>query len=1691
MKRHLIAFLSAALAGLPSVAADYDERLEFVESTGTQWIDTGVKLNWKRSDMRLDFRVLEVPPVASGKSVAIAGVTGVKGDSYGYGATALRRSFVMGVGHPSQGAGNYKIVPMFTGGSGGGYGWPDNEVGTGDYQMTWNVRSGWQVKTDSPTYNGTNRTAFVNGRGRGNFFSAYPDEESAHSFYIGAANNAGEGLFTPEGSLAKIHWYGVQLFTDGELVGDFIPVKKGGVAGFFDNVSRRFFASQGADAWVAPTTVTWTGAGAAGNLADPGNWDGSAPTTYHEVAVIPDGTELEGTAESLAAVFNGLGGVRLDGTNARLNLKGVLAETSLYFPVSGTGVYRLENEPSSANPVNSYQSLWNFYGTVQVMNVYAYVRQPSALGLRGRSAADVSLGGGEQRLSLYGGGTYAAIAFRRHGQFGYIADEFENFDLSAWSFPESSVSFHGNGRATWRVCGPLVGRSDAPNAFYPYSMSKCILEGEAKSLNLTQLQADCGTLAVNGPVRATARAKDGAGAGQEQANIRVGAGRNLSFGYANALDMNCFVQVGYPKGPADLEANVIDLGGTDQRLGTLGVWAGSFDGTTTWNPNLVLKSDAPATLTVCGQLRTATDEASRHVFPGVVSGAASVALDSRPEVMAEAWGWPDANVPGGIRFNCPGSDTSGKLSSARGTLEVMATASFPNLSGVVASGTGVVRLSTAEVGSANANFTVAIRDATARLELADGVTLACNTCELPGGAALSPGRYSATGADGTTACAFLSGGGVLEVKNAHWTGWPAAGAASRVEIPRGTAVTITDADIANVEALDEIACQDDVTILIETTAALDLKAKLSGPVTVTANGVGPLTLSGDNAGIVAPGHFELTDLAGGLTVAHFNALGGADTATAVLTQTRGALDGLTFRATDGVFTNRAPLRLVHPGGSANAVTLGAANERETLVFANGLEIAVAGGGENYWKARNGVQVIHGTFKMSGHVRIADGWKARIALLGDAEADLGRGGAAIIYVSKGFTFGGKGVWAANGVSTDAAREVMFARANCLGPDCVLSSYVNGSGVHYDFCGFSQEIGRLRHANAGAADCPQLTSATPATLKAVGTVAATESVRYAFTGALGYWHDTVQDLTLTAPSASTGALTVSKGSLTLADAASWAGEAVTVMAGGALACASPDSLATGHHALTVASGGALTIASGVTLKVKTATLGGVTLEPSTVYAVEQLQALGTGVTLAGGGAIQTGAKSVMGDWTGWPDAGTATEAQVPDGVTAEVTDADLDRLAALETVTCGADSKVVFRTTRKDIRLAAKFTGGASVEVFTDGATVVLDGDNSGLVSPGGFVFSNTTVIVSNRYGLGSVRTAPATFTPAQPFAANQSRLFFDGPAAVTNDCALLFDYGCRVGHRDPSVRFVQANDVTQRHGLSASSRRFAVTNDLTLAAGSRMDLGQGGTDLLNGARFRIEDGATFRAEGSYGAGTCYIAGDCAGRFVVEQSMKAFVFERANVCDGIAELRYLDASYGRFAVDLNGHDQALPCLVGNFYWNANQQTLTVTSAVPATLTLSGAGTSGGRGVAARFLGQVSLAKHGAYTQTVGCAVSTATGTLTVDGGTLAFARGAAWTGGDITVNGGEILVRADSVDGAFGSGRKGSPSLFLNGAGRLNLPEAGDTPLKVRMVSRDGVLQERGDYSAANCDWIVGAGTVRVVRGVPKGLIYLIR
>jgi hypothetical protein len=262
----------------------------------------------------------------------------------------------------------------------------------------------------------------------------------------------------------------------------------------------------------------------------------------------------------------------------------------------------------------------------------------------------------------------------------------------------------------------------------------------------------------------------------------------------------------------------------------------------------------------------------------------------------------------------------------------------------------------------------------------------------------------------------------------------------------------------------------------------------------------------------------------------------------------------------------------------------------------------------------------------------------------------------------------------------------------------------------------------------------------------------------------------------------------------------------------------------HVLTVAAGATLSVAEDVTLRLKSAQFGSFKLPAGRRYSMAEVRALTSaeGVTLLGEGHLELSAESLSGTWTGWPDVGTASCALIPDQTVVEITDADREKVAALSEVKAGIGVRILCRTTQTPYVLKPAFSGDVTIEANGCGE-IVLAGNNAGILSPGCFVFSNTTAIVSNRYGLGSSLTGPATFWPAQPFAEHCSVLAFGGPA-VTNEVPLVFNYGAYLYHQDPSVRFVQTGNVTQNNGLTDKVvRRFRLANDVTLAAPAVMSI----------------------------------------------------------------------------------------------------------------------------------------------------------------------------------------------------------------------------------------------------------------------------
>jgi hypothetical protein len=217
------------------------------------------------------------------------------------------------------------------------------------------------------------------------------------------------------------------------------------------------------------------------------------------------------------------------------------------------------------------------------------------------------------------------------------------------------------------------------------------------------------------------------------------------------------------------------------------------------------------------------------------------------------------------------------------------------------------------------------------------------------------------------------------------------------------------------------------------------------------------------------------------------------------------------------------------------------------------------------------------------------------------------------------------------------------------------------------------------------------------------------------------------------------------------------------------------------------------------------------------------------------------------------------------------------------------------------------------------------------------------------------------------------------------------------------------------------------------------------------------------------------------------MKTFVFERTNTISKAGSLRYYDASYGVFSLDLNGFDQSIPFVFGNQYYNSNQQTLTVTSTVPATLTVTSEKASSW-GVAMRFTGQASYEKCGIHTQVVGCATSTTEGSLTVNAGAVVLERNAKWLGTNVVLNAGALVVAASAATNTFGEASE--TELSVKPGATLHL-ESGAYTSTVRRISYDGQGLDRGVYSAANTTWISGDGAIRATRGAPGGFMTILR
>lgn len=200
-----------------------------------------------------------------------------------------------------------------------------------------------------------------------------------------------------------------------------------------------------------------------------------------------------------------------------------------------------------------------------------------------------------------------------------------------------------------------------------------------------------------------------------------------------------------------------------------------------------------------------------------------------------------------------------------------------------------------------------------------------------------------------------------------------------------------------------------------------------------------------------------------------------------------------------------------------------------------------------------------------------------------------------------------------------------------------------------------------------------------------------------------------------------------------------------------------------------------------------------------------------------------------------------------------------------------------------------------------------------------------------------------------------------------------------------------------------------------------------------------------------------------------------------------------------LDLNGFDQQVKYLGYNSYTSAGATTtnMPVKSATPATLTLQG--DSSLRPFVGYFTNAVSLRHRntGTLAFTGLRSVSTTTGDLLIEAGTVAFRTGATWTGStNITVTAGTL-----SVEGGTGTTFGGNDStlnvtrLHLTSTSLVNLA-AGVTDY-VRSATLDGEHLPVGTYGSASSAaqhksaLFTGTGILHVLRSDAPGTLILLQ
>lgn len=688
--------------------------VEFIQTDGYAYLDTGVHGNAVKVQQKVRLQFLAVP-----SSTTAVGVFGsYSGELTSSSSCALT-------------AASDHVYPNYSGSTSSGY-YYGAPVANGfhDYYLHHGYAQdyGGRIAYDAAT--GTGYNWYQRNR---------LEDRELPTLLLGNVQKDDGELHTAVGSVVPIRWYSYEAIDHdtGASLCKLTPVKcvETGLFGMLDAVSGKFITSEvERHPILGPNYVEWAGTGA--------TYDSNA------IILVPANT-TNVVNDTAIAKLNATGGIKVEDETSVFSFSNCTSTVSLYAPFWGPGEVRVEQ---GSGMMKFYADSRAFAGQFSLIELQADLCHRYGWGLTNRVYMKTG-----KYCDLRTSGTVSNTYVFAQMSERFCQQETDSFVLAGPTYLDlvDGLNLHG-GNGGIHFSGSVTNISTNTTFRSSIISSRVYFEGDHDRYMGRLYIKSQGAVYLGGKMHFVSRGYTIWNNPQDYGQVGAANGGTVRFlsPYVLDEDINFLMGFGYTRDTTP--EGYIYLDGNDQQVGRLITGVGGLktdDRPQATSLKIDSPTNAPAKLVI--RNTAVTGHSPMHgylpgLWPGRVTGAASVEMNTATNIA----------TAGKISFTCAGSDTIGGLYARRGTIKIYETASFTNLTELVASGEGQIEVLTSAIGGDDLCVTLTnVAAGTIPLTIGEGCSITARAAVVKSAKWLEPGTYTKDNLP-----LYIGGGGELVVK---------------------------------------------------------------------------------------------------------------------------------------------------------------------------------------------------------------------------------------------------------------------------------------------------------------------------------------------------------------------------------------------------------------------------------------------------------------------------------------------------------------------------------------------------------------------------------------------------------------------------------------------------------------------------------------------------------------------------------------------------------------------------------------------------------------------------------------------------------------------------------------------------------------------------------------------------------------